>query len=553
MADRETVMLPKLSVSEQTAELLQVDAKSRQELILAAANSLDLVRALSSETLLYTIKEIGIEDGVDLLVLAAPEQVRDIVDLDCWRKDSLDDERLINWLMLLDEGGSRKIAEWFLHADIELLVLLVKRYFEVVRQADIEEDPDFDQAKYFTFDDQYLLRFRGEPEPILHLLIERVRELDYRMYLYVLENSLFELESGLEEAAFRWRTARLEDRGYPRYEEVQDLFRFVPPESFNLQLYERAAGQMHFVSGDEVVTPPDHALALLPQTGSFFSRVLTALPPASLEQIGQELAYLTNSIVTAEARDTGDTREIRRCVEMAHDHVNIGLAFAAKENEIEAQHLLRLTQVRPFFQVGRGLVQRLQHQANQMAAQLHENGLPEWESYLDTPFREMAVGVRRRMPVFFVGLETPGEIVSRHFGLLSEVKQVQSLLAQIPIWLGVLQRWELLPAGKASGGVTLAMLWNTAFAHWVLESQVDVRALQRQELETLHDQLPHASLKERWKAFLVFAAEQNRLTHKEQAALETLARHARDKIGEVLVLDAKTVDLRFVEGLLVAD
>ena len=82
MADPETVMLPKLSVSEQTAELLQVDAKSRQELILAAANSLDLVRALSSETLLYTIKEIGMEDAVDLLVLAAPEQVRDIVDLD---------------------------------------------------------------------------------------------------------------------------------------------------------------------------------------------------------------------------------------------------------------------------------------------------------------------------------------------------------------------------------------------------------------------------------------------------------------------------------------
>ena len=553
MADPETVMLPKLSVSEQTAELLQVDAKSRQELILAAANSLDLVRALSSETLLYTIKEIGIEDGVDLLVLAAPEQVRDIVDLDCWRKDSLDDERLINWLMLLDEGGSRKIAEWFLHADIELLVLLVKRYFEVVRQADIEEDPDFDQAKYFTFDDQYLLRFRGEPEPIVHLLIERVRALDYRMYLYVLENSLFELESGLEEAAFRWRTARLEDRGYPTYEEVQDLFRFVPPESVNLQPYERAAGQMHFVSGDEVVTPPDHALALLSQTGSFFFRVLTALPAESLEQIGQELAYLTNSIVTAEARDTGETREIRRCVEMAHDHVNIGLAFAAKENEIEAQHLLRLTQVRPFFQVGRGLVQRLQHQANQMAAQLHENGLPEWESYLDTPFREMAVGVRRRMPVFFMGLETPGEIVSRQFSRLSEVKQVQALLAEIPIWFGVLRRWEILPEGKAPEGVTLAVLWNTAFARWVLESRADVRPLQRQELETLHEQLRHAVLEERWNGFRAFAAELMRLTHEEQGALETLARHGREKIEEVLVLDGKTMDLRFVEGLLVEE
>ena len=553
MADSENALSPKLSASEQAAQLVQVDAKSRQEMILAAPNSLDLVRALSSETLLYTIKEIGIEDAVDLLAFAAPEQVRDMLDLDCWRKDGLDNERLINWLLLLDEGGSSKLAEWFLHTDIELLVLLVKRYFEVVRQADIEEDPNFDQAKYFTFDDQYLLRFRGEPEPILHVLIERIRTLDYRMYLYVLENSLFELESGLEEAAFRWRTARLEDHGYPTYEEAQDLFRFVPPESVPLQPYKRTALQMHFASGDEVVTPPDHALALLSQPASFFSRVLAALAAEFLEQIGQELAYLTNIIVAAEGRDTGEIGEIRRCVEMAHDYVNIGLAFSAKEDEREAQHLLQATQVRPFFQVGRGLIQRLQYQANQMAAQLHEQGLPEWESYLDTPFREMAAGVRRRLPVFFVGLETPGEIVSRRFSRLSEVKQVQALLAQIPIWLVVLQRWELLPEGKAPEGITLAVLWNTAFARWVLESRVDVRALKRQELETLHEQLPHASLEERWNAFLAFAAEQIRFTHEEQAALETLARHARDKIEEVLVIDAKTVDLRFIEGLLVEE
>jgi hypothetical protein len=310
---------------------------------------------------------------------------------------------------------------------------------------------------------------------------------------------------------------------------------------------------MHFASGDEVVTPPDHALALLSQPASFFSRILAALPAEYLEQIGQELAYLTNIIVAAEGRDTGEIGEIRRCVEMAHDCVNIGLAFSAKENESEAQHLLQSTQVRPFFQVGRGLIQRLQHQANQMAAQLHETGLPEWESYLDTPFRETAAGVRRRTPVFFMGLETPGEIVSRRFSRLSEIKQVQALLAQIPMWLVLLQRWELLPEGKAPEGVTLAVLWNTAFARWVLESQVNVRALKRQELETLHEQLTPALLEERWNAFLVFAAEQIRCTHEEQAALETLAGHARDMIEEVLVIDAKTVDLRFIEGLLIEE
>src|SRR5262249_11056804 len=153
-----------------------------------------------------------------------PEQVRDMMDLDCWRKDRLDDRRTLMWLMLLDETGSGKLAQWALRADVELLVLLVKRHLEIIRKADVEEDPNFNQSLYFTFDDQYLLRFLGEPEPILHLLLERLRVLDYRVYTYILENSLVELESGLEEEAFRWRNARLADRAYPDYEEARSLF-----------------------------------------------------------------------------------------------------------------------------------------------------------------------------------------------------------------------------------------------------------------------------------------------------------------------------------------
>src|SRR5215207_902772 len=135
-----------LPVPQQIVQLAQVDAKTRQELLLSSRGSLDLVRSLSPEMLFYTLKEIGLIDAVGLLALASPEQVRDMMDLDCWQKDQLNDQRIISWLMLLDEAGSSKLAEWVLHADIELLVLLVKRHFEVIRKADIEEDPTFDQS-----------------------------------------------------------------------------------------------------------------------------------------------------------------------------------------------------------------------------------------------------------------------------------------------------------------------------------------------------------------------------------------------------------------------
>ncbi len=223
-----------LSLHDQVTRLSQVDAKTRQDLILSSRYSLDLVQSLSPETLFYTVKEIGLVDAVGLLALASPDQVRDMMDLDCWRKDHLDDRRALTWLMLLDESGSGKLAQWALRADVELLVLLVKHHFEIVRKADIEEDPDFNQSLYFTFDDQYLLRFVGDEEPILHLLLERIRVLDYRMYTYILENCLMELESSLEEGAFRWRTARLADRSYPDYEEAQNCFALLRLNPFVL-------------------------------------------------------------------------------------------------------------------------------------------------------------------------------------------------------------------------------------------------------------------------------------------------------------------------------
>ena len=128
---------------------------------------------------------------------------------------------------------------------------------------------------------------------------------------------------------------------------------------------------------------------------------------------------------------------------MAHDYINIGLSYAAKEEETAARDLLQTTQIRPFFQTGWSLLQRLQQQAGLMAAQLAESGLAEWESYLDPPFREMYAGVRRKEPLFFVGLKTPGEIVSRRFEQLSEVRQVESLLARIPTWFRVFRRWAI--------------------------------------------------------------------------------------------------------------
>ena len=542
-----------LPVPQQIAQLARVDAKTRQELLLSSRRSLELVRALSPEMLFYTVKEIGLTDAVGLLALASPEQVRDMMDLDCWRKDQLDDRRVITWLMLLDEAGSGKLAEWLLHADIELLVLLVKRHFEVIRKADVEEDPIFNQSLYFTFDDQYLLRFVGEEEPILHLLLERLRVIDYRQYTYVLENSLLELEGGLEEAEFRWRHARLADRAYPDYDEARELFSPVAPEALRLERYRRPpARRLRFASGEELV-PPDHALMLLETQDSFFLRALAAVPAEDLEPISQELAALTNQVVIADGCDPGELAEVRRCVVLTHDTLNIGLAFLAEGQETRAVQRLHETLLRPVFQAGYNLTRRVSQQARALDAGLQKSGFVAWETYLDTPFREGVAGAKRRPPLFFRGLEAAGEILYRPFRELADIHKIEAALTRLPVWFGVMRRLVLLPQGPAPEGETLSVLWNTAFVHWVVGKTTSSQPLRRKDLQAWQRRVQGENLEKETAAFVATVASRFQLTADETEALRGLATFAQERLKDVVALDAATAELKFVEGLLVEE
>ncbi len=541
-----------LPVLQQIAQLARVDAKTRQELLLSARGSLDLVRSLSPEMLFYTLKEIGMTDAVGLLGLASPEQVRDMMDLDCWQKDQLNNQRMISWLMLLDEAGSSKLAEWVLHADIELLVLLVKRHFEVVRQADVEEDPDFDRSPYFTFDDQYLLRFLGEEEPILPLLLERLRVLDYGQYTYVLENSILELDSGLEEAELRWRNARLADRAYPEYEEARELFVPVRPESIPLDRYQRAVRPLRFASGEELI-PSDHALMLLEPQDSFLRRALAAVPVEDLEAISQELAALTNQVVIADGCDPGELAEVRRSVALTHDTLNIGLAFLADGDDARGAQRLRETVLRPIFQAGFGLTSRVSQQARALDADLLKSGLVAWETYLDTPFREGVAGAKRRPPLFFRGLETPGEILYRPFEQLADIHTVETMLAQLPIWFGVVHQLAAWTPGPAPEGVTLSVLWNTAFVHWVVDKTSTCQPVQRKDIAVWQRHVKGKKLEPALAAFIATVAARCQLTEDDTETLRPLAAFAQERLDDVMAVDAATIDLNYIEGLLVTE
>ena len=81
--------------------------KQKLELILAAPDPEQLVRALPAEELYFALLDIGADDAAELVAMAAPEQFRHLVDMAAWRgaDEGPRTGEVVRWLRLAREGG----------------------------------------------------------------------------------------------------------------------------------------------------------------------------------------------------------------------------------------------------------------------------------------------------------------------------------------------------------------------------------------------------------------------------------------------------------------
>ena len=179
----------RLPFREQLDALYGITALERRDLILSAPNAQRLVRSFAAESLFQTLKEVGIEDGSELLALASGGQVCALLDLDCWKKDRLETATLLDWLEVIVEAGGRAIGELLNAIDRDLLVLLLKRFVRVHRRDDPEEpEDDVDGLEVFELDEHYQIFFHrwDARSPLVRSLIEALYERDYSYFITVM-------------------------------------------------------------------------------------------------------------------------------------------------------------------------------------------------------------------------------------------------------------------------------------------------------------------------------------------------------------------------------
>jgi hypothetical protein len=341
--------LAALDTDAQVALVCEAPVAARGELLDLAPHPELLVPALPEGELAFTAKAIGLADAAWLLAHATPEQLVACVDLDAWAADALvpDPERLGAWIGALAEAGEEALLRGVHALDAELLVLWLRDRVEVWLKSEDDFEPPPGAR---TLDGQFYVRARrsgDDLEELVALLDALFRE-DYWSYFRLLQGALWELESEAQEWALRWREGRLQDLGFPSWDEAMAIYGVLP-----------ARARDELAPAPAPAGPVDWRLPIwLPRlplsAGAQHSlfRALAALGDDERRPQLLALLALANRVAVADRLPLGDVETIPAALEKAARLASRGLDHLRERHGAGEADVLRRAGIERLFRVG---------------------------------------------------------------------------------------------------------------------------------------------------------------------------------------------------------
>ena len=298
------------------------------------------LRRVPPDELYAYIREVGLADATEAVRLASAEQFRSLVDLDVWRRDRPDTGRLLGWLRAArGSGGPRYLAK-LRKLDVELFELLLKERL-LIHDLTQEPEPATGRREPFqTFDGYFLVELPDDPVEAnaLRQLVTDLYAEDAQYAQRVLTAVRWELSSDLEEHAYRWRSARLADLGFPPLEEASTL-------------YARAEPSAPLPPASLPEAP--RSLPVLAETApDLLRRALALLPPADSGRVQAGLVVLANQALVADGVDPGDPARAREILDRVQATLALGLAELSHGDAAQAARLLVEAALKRIFQIG---------------------------------------------------------------------------------------------------------------------------------------------------------------------------------------------------------
>jgi hypothetical protein len=339
------------SVEEQVALLCEAPVARRAELLELAAAPEALIPALPPAELCHTVKAVGLTEAGWILEHANEEQIVTCLDLDAWRDFVPDRERIGEWLLALEDAGGDTLLRAVQALDTELLVLHLRS--RIVLHLAANDDDFTPPVGSHTLDDQFHFVAIHEKDDLADLiaLLRTLFERDYGLYFRLLHASMSEIGCDAEEWTLRWRSGRLQDLGFPPWEEAMCIYGRLREE----QMAELPEAEREAQIGE---WPLPVWMPSLPAASPESPSLLRALAELSAEERRPTLfafLALVNRVAVADRLSLGDAETLPAATEKAVRIASHGLDFLVETHGMEAVAVLRRTSLERLFRVGASL------------------------------------------------------------------------------------------------------------------------------------------------------------------------------------------------------
>jgi hypothetical protein len=496
-----------------------------------------MVRQLPSVLLHRMISTIGRADAGDLLTMASPQQVREVLDLELWRGDRLDLTEAVDWLYFLTTLPDQVRVRDIKALDVELIGLVLRRNLRIYLADEEEIIPDEPEGTlYKTPDGWFVLEVLADDRTTVERLIEVVEKLyedDPDETRRLLQNLMWELPNELEEYAYRWRNGRLQDMGFADPHDALLIYAYLSPSAVSAA--ERSADRP--LAADPEPIPSTAELQLItPELASFLTRVLRTIDqPAERRRITLALLTVSNRALAADRVILSDEEAARESIEALHYRLSVGLEHLSQGDMKQAQQILQNVALIRIARVGHSLALDLRRRIAEPVRCRRLGRVAGDISLLDPTERERVASILLPRPMFLD--EATGE--QRPFRDLREVERAQDwiddALATADL-VEALDKPSPLPLGVTAGD-----LFRTAVVNRLLEREGPLSQAALTELIERHVEDGRLRPEVRELAQSSTPPELQR---------RAMVERWLDRLEEAVApLEPQSVDLRFVDGL----
>jgi hypothetical protein len=411
----------------------ELSPRGREELLEVIARPTELTRRISEEEMFFTIKELGENNAPALIAVTTGKQLLYLLDIDFWKKEMLDTYAVARWLEILSRFGEDKMLQFVQVADPELILTAMERLIRVkMRNPDLDFVEDSDSLPSYTLEDMFYIEFLiPDSEEVLKQFLETVFRWDARYYINMMQGLATGLPGENEEAALKWRRARLADKGFPEFDEAVEIYQYLQRGAVREPLAESAPPETDRAEKSRYFL--GYPLKVLDSNNLFRKCLDDILDPNEKDRVVTELAHLSNKVMVADGRDPGSKDELHGSLKKVSGYINIALEEMCGEDVSEALGILRSNHMEILFRRGFSLILDLRKDAQKLVRN-YEGGVEN----LGHPLAELVKALFQKRP-FYAG-NVLGDKSVREFEHLDDIARIRKMMDQTALE----ESWEAL-------------------------------------------------------------------------------------------------------------